>query len=73
MTTKKRELTPYTTAITSDRVKDQSVDSLVINKDVATINTAPKEYDSAVTDMFAGYFFKTGAWKFWGVVRNLNT
>lgn len=56
------------TAKTSDCVKFQAVDSLVIKNDVTTINRAPKKYEYAVTDMFAGYFFKTGAWKFCRIV-----
>ena len=29
-----------------------------------TINMVPKKYEYAVTERFAGYFFKTGAWSY---------
>ena len=61
------------TAKTSDCVKVQSVDSLVIRIAVTTISTAPKKYEYAVTDIFAGYFFKTGAWKFWRILSSTYT
>jgi len=34
-----------------------------MNSDTITISKVPKKYENAVTDMFAGYFFNTGAWK----------
>lgn len=49
------------TANSSDCVKLQSVDSLVIKNAVITIKAAPKKYEYAVTDRLAGYFFKSGA------------
>lgn len=56
-----QSLTAYITASNSDEVKLQSVDSLVMNNDTVTISTAPKKYEYAVTDRFAGYFLNTGA------------
>jgi hypothetical protein len=54
-------LTAYKTANVSDCVKLQSVDSSVTKYDVVTISKAPKKYEYAVTDRFAGYFFNIGA------------
>jgi len=42
-------------------VRLQFVDSLVMKKADVTINMVPKKYEYAVTERFAGYFFKTGA------------
>ena len=57
------QLTAYITARTSDCVSLQSNGSFTIKKAVVTISTVPKKYDNAVTERFAGYFFKTGAWR----------
>jgi len=57
------QLTAYITARTSDCVSFQSNGSFTIKKAVVHISTVPKKYDNAATERFAGYFFKSGAWR----------
>jgi hypothetical protein len=54
-------LTAYTTAASSDRVKDQSLLSFVAKVPEMTIRIAPKKYEYAVSDKLEGYFTKIGA------------
>jgi hypothetical protein len=54
-------LTAYTTAANSDRVKLQSALSFVAKTPEMTIRTAPKKYEYAVSDRLEGYFTKMGA------------